>query len=73
MKRLSPVQRGFLMNLRRARAQAQRELNEIGSRIFFWFQRPSPFRARPECEMTRRYNYLSRSISCLYLNSGESK
>src|SRR5215471_12245941 len=28
MKRLSPMQRGFLMGLRRARAQARRELND---------------------------------------------
>ena len=33
MKRLSPMQRGFLMGLRRARAQAQRELNDQADRF----------------------------------------
>ena len=33
MKRLSPMQRGYMMGLRRARAQAQRELNDQAERF----------------------------------------
>jgi hypothetical protein len=33
MKRLSPTQRGFLMGLRCARTQAQREMNEMTDRF----------------------------------------
>src|SRR5215472_8439704 len=33
MKRLSPMQRGYMMGLRRARAQAQRELNDQADRF----------------------------------------
>ena len=33
MKRLSPMQRGFLMGLRCAHAQAQRELNDQADRF----------------------------------------
>ena len=33
MRRLSPLQRGYMMGLRRARAQAQRELNDQADRF----------------------------------------
>ena len=33
MKRLSPMQRGFLMGLRRARAKAQREMDDQADRF----------------------------------------
>ena len=33
MKRLSPMQRGFLMGLRRARAKAQREIDDQADRF----------------------------------------
>jgi hypothetical protein len=33
MKRLSPMQRGYMMGLRRARARAQRELNDQADRF----------------------------------------
>ena len=54
MKRLSPMQRHYLMGLRRARAQAERELNNQADRFHVIAEINAEMRAvRPSLEALR--------------------